>query len=48
MLYIHYFDVKKAAARVWRDGQKKRVYVYRFLSTGTIEEKVMYHTHRTD
>ncbi|KAL2937016.1 Protein CHROMATIN REMODELING 25 [Bienertia sinuspersici] len=30
---------KQAAARVW-DGQKKRVYVYRFLSTGTIEEKV--------
>ena len=30
----------KAAARVWRDGQKKRVYIYRFLSTGTIEEKV--------
>ena len=31
---------KQAAARVWRDGQKKRVYEYRFLSTGTIEEKV--------
>ena len=31
---------KQAAARVWRDGQKKRVYVYRFLTTGTIEEKV--------
>ena len=30
----------QAAARVWRDGQKKRVYVYRFLATGTIEEKV--------
>ena len=25
---------------MWRDGQKKRVYVYRFLTTGTIEEKV--------
>lgn len=34
----------QAAARVWRDGQKKRVYIYRFLSTGTIEEKVfMWH-----
>ena len=27
------------AGRVWRDGQKKRVYVYRLLATGTIEEK---------
>jgi SNF2 family DNA or RNA helicase len=25
---------------VWRDGQAKRVYVYRLLSAGTIEEKV--------
>lgn len=31
---------KQAAARVWRDGQKKRVYIYRFLSRGSIEEKV--------
>ena len=31
---------KQAAGRVWRDGQKKRVFVYRFLSSGTIEEKV--------
>eukprot|EP00798_Chlamydomonas_sp_ICE-L_P024680 gene24680-10310_t len=31
---------KQAAARVWRDGQKKLVFVYRFLTTGTIEEKV--------
>ncbi|XP_020575569.1 DNA repair and recombination protein RAD54 [Phalaenopsis equestris] len=31
---------KQAAARVWRDGQRKRVYIYRFLSTGSIEEKV--------
>lgn len=31
----------QAAARVWRDGQKKRVYIYRFLSTGTIDEKVV-------
>ncbi|KAG2497992.1 hypothetical protein HYH03_004251 [Edaphochlamys debaryana] len=30
----------QAAARVWRDGQRKRVFVYRFLSTGSIEEKV--------
>lgn len=26
--------------QVWRDGQKKRVYVYRMLTAGTIEEKV--------
>ena len=32
----------QAAARVWRDGQKKRVYIYRFLSSGTIEEKVSF------
>ncbi|KAK3025598.1 hypothetical protein RJ639_042096 [Escallonia herrerae] len=31
---------KQAAARVWRDGQKKRVYIYRFLCSGTIEGKV--------
>ncbi|KAL4573739.1 hypothetical protein LXL04_020556 [Taraxacum kok-saghyz] len=31
---------KQATARVWRDSQKKRVYIYRFLSTRTIEEKV--------
>ncbi|KAF3773415.1 hypothetical protein EJ110_NYTH55324 [Nymphaea thermarum] len=33
---------KQAAARVWRDGQKKRVYIYRFLTAATIEEKVCY------
>jgi DNA repair and recombination RAD54-like protein len=31
---------RHAQARVWRDGQKRRCYVYRFLTTGTIEEKV--------
>ena len=30
----------QAAARVWRDGQRKKVYVYRLLATGTLEEKV--------
>eukprot|EP00761_Pharyngomonas_kirbyi_P009637 gb/GECH01009654.1/.p1 GENE.gb/GECH01009654.1/~~gb/GECH01009654.1/.p1 ORF type:complete len:914 (+),score=151.79 gb/GECH01009654.1/:1-2742(+) len=30
----------QAMARIWRDGQKKDVYIYRFLSTGTIEEKI--------
>lgn len=30
----------QAMARVWRDGQKKKVYIYRLLCTGTIDEKV--------
>jgi DNA repair and recombination RAD54-like protein len=33
-------DDRQAAARIWRDGQKKRCYVYRFLSTGTIDEQI--------
>ena len=31
---------KQAAARVWRDGQSKRCYIYRLLTTGSIEEKM--------
>ncbi|CAH1802023.1 unnamed protein product [Owenia fusiformis] len=30
----------QAMARVWRDGQRKKVYIYRLFTTGTIEEKV--------
>ncbi len=30
----------QALARVWRDGQKKMCFIYRFISTGTIEEKI--------
>ncbi|XP_017784578.1 PREDICTED: DNA repair and recombination protein RAD54-like [Nicrophorus vespilloides] len=30
----------QAMARVWRDGQKKPCFIYRFLATGTIEEKI--------
>jgi len=37
---VFFLAYKQAAARVWRDGQKKRVFIYRFLSAGTIEEKV--------
>lgn len=31
---------KQAAARCWRDGQRKRCFTYRFLATGTVEEKI--------
>ncbi|XP_046840079.1 DNA repair and recombination protein RAD54B-like [Xenia sp. Carnegie-2017] len=30
----------QAMARVWRDGQRKMVKIYRLLTTGTIEEKI--------
>ena len=40
LTYSHVYWVAEAAARVWRDGQQRRVYVYRFMTTGTIEEKV--------
>lgn len=31
---------EQAMARVWRDGQKKPCFIYRFLATGSIEEKI--------
>ena len=31
---------EQAMARIWRDGQKKHVFIYRLLSTGTVEERV--------
>lgn len=31
---------QQAMARIWRDGQKKSVYIYRLLTSGTIEEKI--------
>ncbi|XP_015191189.1 PREDICTED: DNA repair and recombination protein RAD54B-like isoform X1 [Polistes dominula] len=30
----------QAMARIWRQGQKKNVYIYRLLMSGTIEEKI--------
>lgn len=32
---------QQALARVWRDGQKKSCFVYRFIGTGSIEEKIL-------
>lgn len=34
---------KQAMARIWRDGQTKPCFVYRLLTTGTLEEKVRGH-----
>lgn len=31
---------QQALARVWRDGQKKNCFIYRFICTGSIEEKI--------
>ncbi|KAJ1918404.1 DNA-dependent ATPase protein rad54 [Mycoemilia scoparia] len=31
---------QQALARVWRDGQKKTCYIYRFVAMGSIEEKI--------
>jgi DNA repair and recombination RAD54-like protein len=32
---------EQAMARVWRDGQRKLCYVYRFVATASIEEKIL-------
>lgn len=32
---------EQAMARVWRDGQTKPVHVYRLLSTGTVDERIL-------
>ena len=31
----------QAAARIWRDGQQRQVFIYRLVCTGTIEEKIL-------
>ncbi|KAI7854251.1 P-loop containing nucleoside triphosphate hydrolase protein [Circinella umbellata] len=31
---------QQALARIWRDGQKKDCFIYRFIGAGTIEEKI--------
>ncbi|KAI7826267.1 P-loop containing nucleoside triphosphate hydrolase protein [Kickxella alabastrina] len=30
----------QACGRIWRDGQKKPCYIYTFVTTGTVEEKI--------
>lgn len=32
--------ISQAMARIWRDGQKRKVFVYRLLSSNTIEERM--------
>jgi len=32
---------KQAAGRIWREGQQRRCFIYRFMSTGSIEEKII-------
>jgi len=32
---------KQAAARCWRDGQRYQCYTYRFVSSGTLEERML-------
>jgi DNA repair and recombination protein RAD54 and RAD54-like protein len=32
---------KQAAGRVWREGQQRRCYLYRFMTQGSIEEKII-------
>lgn len=32
---------KQAAGRIWREGQQRRCFIYRFMSTNTVEEKII-------
>ena len=32
---------RQAMARIWREGQRKPVFIYRMISTGTIEETIL-------
>ncbi|KAJ3227576.1 helicase [Clydaea vesicula] len=45
IIITYYFNdefpaIFEAMARIWRDGQKKEVFIYRFITTGTIEERI--------
>jgi DNA repair and recombination protein RAD54B len=35
----------QAMARVWRDGQKRNVFIYRLVCAGTIEEIILQKQH---
>jgi SNF2 family DNA or RNA helicase len=43
---VHFFIeggvVFQAMGRVWRDGQAKEVFIYRFVLSGTIEETMLH------
>lgn len=40
IIFFRFSRSIQAMARVWRDGQKKPCFIYRLLTTGTIEEKI--------
>lgn len=40
MLWSTQLKILQAAARCWREGQKKRCFTYRFLAAGSVEEKI--------
>lgn len=41
LMCLHSVPVSAAHMQVWREGQIKRVWIYRLLIAGSIEEKVL-------
>jgi SNF2 family DNA or RNA helicase len=31
----------QAMSRIWREGQRREVYIYRFVAAGTVEEAIL-------